>query len=87
MLSELKLGKRLEPKLKINKLVVQMLREVLDVDREAGLEMIRFWKGHLDGQAKSTHNDMSFDQYKKHRLSEVGARLVLFGIRHRDLAS
>nr|QXF69098.1 sesterbrasiliatriene [Penicillium arizonense] len=74
MLSELKLGKRLEPKLEINKLVVQMLREVLDMDREAGLEMIRFWKGHLDGQAKSTHNDMSFDQYKKHRLSEVGAR-------------
>ncbi|OOQ85950.1 hypothetical protein PEBR_23234 [Penicillium brasilianum] len=74
LLSELTLGQRLEPKLEINKIVVQMLWGVLDKDRKSGLEMIKFWKGHLDGQAESAHNNMSFEEYTKHRLSEVGAR-------------
>ncbi|KAI9369056.1 isoprenoid synthase domain-containing protein [Aspergillus egyptiacus] len=72
-LAELKLGQRLEPKLEISKMVVQIVRGILDQDRELGLNMINSWKGHLDGQAASTHNDMSFEQYKGHRLGEVGA--------------
>ncbi len=76
LLSELTLGQRLEPKLEINQIVVQMLWGVLDKDRKSGLEMIKFWKGHLDGQAESAHNNMSFEEYTKHRLSEVGARYV-----------
>ncbi|RDW81746.1 bifunctional terpene synthase/polyprenyl synthetase family protein [Aspergillus mulundensis] len=73
LLAELKLGQRLEPKLEISKLVIGMLREILDQDRELGLRMVDGWKGHLEGTSKSTHNDMSFEQYKWHRLGEVGA--------------
>ncbi|KAL4943506.1 isoprenoid synthase domain-containing protein [Aspergillus oleicola] len=73
LLAELKLGQRLEPKLEISKLVIRMLREILDQDRELGLRMVDGWKGHLEGTSKSTHNDMSFEEYKWHRLGEVGA--------------
>ncbi|KAL4862293.1 hypothetical protein BDV12DRAFT_207326 [Aspergillus spectabilis] len=73
LLAEVKLGQRLEPKLEVSKLMVTVVREMLDMDREAGLMMIDGWKSHLDGQSASTHNDMSFEQYRAHRLKELAA--------------
>ncbi|KAL4883150.1 isoprenoid synthase domain-containing protein [Aspergillus karnatakaensis] len=73
LMAEVKLGQRLEPKLEVSKLMVKVVREMLDMDREGGLMMIDGWKSHLDGQSKSTHNDMSFEQYRIHRLKELAA--------------
>ncbi|KAL5341064.1 isoprenoid synthase domain-containing protein [Aspergillus crustosus] len=73
LLAEVKLGQRLEPKLEVSKLMVSVVREMLDMDRVGGLMMIDGWKNHLDGQSASTHNDMSFEQYRAHRLKELAA--------------
>jgi hypothetical protein len=62
-----------EVKLEVSKLMVSVVREMLNMDREGGLMMINGWKSHLDGQSASTHNDMSFEQYRAHRLKELAA--------------
>ncbi|KAL5047929.1 isoprenoid synthase domain-containing protein [Aspergillus fruticulosus] len=73
ILSKLQSGKYIEPKLEINKLGIKNVSDVIDLDHQTGMGMVQSWKAHLDAQAKSTHNNLSFEQYIKHRFSEVGA--------------
>ncbi|KAL6231532.1 hypothetical protein BDW75DRAFT_233541 [Aspergillus navahoensis] len=72
MLSELQAGKRIEPKFEINKIAVQTARDLIAVDPYTGIGHLHGWKGHLDAQEKSTHNDMSWEQYVEHRVAESG---------------
>ena len=76
VLSKMTTGTYVEPRLEINKLFMKNICDFIDLDREKGVAMAVTWKGHLDGQAKSIHNDMCFEQYKKHRFTEVGAWYV-----------
>ncbi|KAL4956497.1 isoprenoid synthase domain-containing protein [Aspergillus filifer] len=73
MLTELQSEEHVEPTLEINKIGVKIVRDLIDLDQETGLDKVISWKAHLDHQAKSTHNNVSFEQYAKHRFSEVGA--------------
>ncbi|KAL5334344.1 isoprenoid synthase domain-containing protein [Aspergillus crustosus] len=72
MLSELQAGKRIEPKFEINKIAVQVARDLIAVDPYTGIGHLKGWKGHLDAQEKSTHNNMSWQQYVEHRVAESG---------------
>jgi hypothetical protein len=74
MLSELQSGQRMEPKFEINKMAVQVIREFIAVDPFTGIAHLREWKGHLDAQGKSTHNNMSWEQYVEHRVNESGGK-------------
>ncbi|KAL4815396.1 isoprenoid synthase domain-containing protein [Aspergillus spinulosporus] len=78
MLEEvLQTGNRVEPKFEISKIGVKLMRDIIDMDRELGLGSIISWKEYLDGQAKSTHNDMSFELYIKHRFVGVAAMFAI----------
>ncbi|KAL4903354.1 isoprenoid synthase domain-containing protein [Aspergillus multicolor] len=72
MLSELQPGRRIEAKFEINKLGLQIIRDSLAVDYETGVVHLKGWAGHLDAQVKSTHNNMSWEQYVQHRVTESG---------------
>ncbi|KAL3474597.1 isoprenoid synthase domain-containing protein [Aspergillus californicus] len=72
MLSELKMGKTVEPKFKINKLGQEYIREFIAVDPQLGPAMVLSWKKHVSAASKSTHNDMSYEQFKLHRYAEGG---------------
>ncbi|KAL2827214.1 isoprenoid synthase domain-containing protein [Aspergillus cavernicola] len=72
ILSELKLGQQLEPNFKINKLGQGYIRECMAKDPKLGFEMVMSWQKHLSSAAKSTHNDMSFEQFLEHRYNEAG---------------
>ncbi|KAL4860564.1 isoprenoid synthase domain-containing protein [Aspergillus spectabilis] len=72
MLSELQPGKHIEPKFEINKIAVKVARDLIAVDPYTGIGHLKGWKGHLDAQEKSTHNNMSWEQYVEHRVAESG---------------
>ncbi|KAL4746600.1 hypothetical protein BDW72DRAFT_207213 [Aspergillus terricola var. indicus] len=69
----LQTGNRVEPKLEISKIGAKLIRDIIDMDRELGLGTLISWKEHLDAQAKSTHNEMSFELYLKRRFVDVAA--------------
>ncbi|GAB1216535.1 hypothetical protein ATERTT37_005751 [Aspergillus terreus] len=72
MLSELQSGRRIEPRFEINKMAVQVIRDFIAVDPFTGIGHLKEWKGHLDAQEKSTHNNMSWEKYVEHRVNESG---------------
>jgi hypothetical protein len=74
MLSELQSGRRIEPKFEINKIAVQVIRDFIAVDPFTGIGHLKEWKRHLDAQKKSTHNNMSWEQYVEHRVNESGGK-------------
>ncbi|KAL3476555.1 isoprenoid synthase domain-containing protein [Aspergillus californicus] len=72
MLSELQPGDRIVPKFAINKIAVKAARDLIDVDYQTGVGHLKGWKGHLNAQETSTHNNMSWQQYVEHRVAESG---------------
>lgn len=74
MLSELQSGRRIEPRFEINKMAVQVIRDFIAVDPFTGIGHLKEWKGHLDAQEKSTHNNMSWEKYVEHRVNESGGK-------------
>ncbi|KAL3467893.1 isoprenoid synthase domain-containing protein [Aspergillus heterothallicus] len=86
MLSELQAGRRIEAKFAINKIAVQLARDLISVDPFTGIGHLKGWKGHLDAQEKSTHNNMTWQQYVKHRVAESGGNWgISFGCWTNDI--
>lgn len=72
ILTEMTSGQRVEPKFAINRTAIKIVRDLIDTDQKMGIEYVLAWKGHLDCQSKSTHNDWSFEDYQDHRFTEMG---------------
>ncbi|KAL4874476.1 isoprenoid synthase domain-containing protein [Aspergillus karnatakaensis] len=72
LLSHMKLCENHEPKYKINDLAGRFVDAVLEVDSDIGMLEIRSWQAHLKSQSASYHNNMSFEQFKSHRVKEGG---------------
>ncbi|RDW93039.1 uncharacterized protein DSM5745_00361 [Aspergillus mulundensis] len=86
MLSELQSGRRIEPTFEINRIAVQVARDLIAVDPFTGIGHLKGWKGHLDAQERSTHNNMSWEQYVEHRVNESGGNWgISFGCWTNDI--
>ncbi|KAL2858986.1 isoprenoid synthase domain-containing protein [Aspergillus pseudodeflectus] len=73
IMSTVGIGQKHEPLLAVNKLVVPfVLNKLAGTDGDLGLNHMKAWKAHLDGQARSSHANMSWEELKQHRLVEGG---------------
>jgi hypothetical protein len=73
IMSTVGIGQKHEALLAVNKLVVPfVLNKLAGTDGDLGLNHMKAWKAHLDGQARSSHANMSWEELKQHRLVEGG---------------